>query len=82
MTFVNAPVRDFLWTRQLDCIRDPIVIGNSLKLWTGYAHLRLLVAEVGLRSGKRTSDCGVTNLMIPRKIADLTFECFECHTHE
>jgi len=41
-----------------------------------------LVAEVGLRSGKRTSDCGVTNLMIPRKIADLTFECFECHTHE
>jgi hypothetical protein len=59
-----------------------------IKLWTGYAHLRLLVAEVGLRSGKRTSDCGVTNLMIRRKIADLTFECFECfvcfecHTHE
>ena len=48
-------------------------------------HLRLLAAEVTLSSDKRTSDCGVTNLMMPMKIADLTFECFECfecHTHE
>jgi hypothetical protein len=45
----------------MDYIRDSIVIGNSLKLWTGYAHLRLLAAEVTIRPGKRTSDCGITN---------------------
>ena len=55
----------------MDYIRDPIVIGNSLKLSSGYAHLRLLATEVMLRPGKRTSDCGVTNLMMPMKIADL-----------
>jgi hypothetical protein len=43
---------------RMDFIRDPIVIGNSLKFWTGYAHLLWLAAEVTLRPGKRTFDCG------------------------